>query len=276
MVFDEKRRLFEPSRTVRATPGGKSAVRLLCARTWSIWRRPATGRWTCQAPPESFAALSGRAGRRFVSCLSAGGPKGSGRVFERFGPVCVEMKHTIVNGRLLYPVRRGTILGLPLPDVVLPRSGQAHECVDELGTHASTCQSACRLPDLSFVTGGGSCLLRPVHDRALSPFARQRFRPVGSCDQATPVTSAARPLRISGPHRQPRSTSALPPVRSTGHRNTLAKSLCRGLEVQRFSGSLIELARDLVELGLGVGSEIDAARRSHETPATPRTAETCA
>ena len=73
------------------------------------------------------------AGRRFVSRLSAGGPKGSGRVFERFGPVCVEMKHTIVNGRLLYPVRRGTILGLPLPDVLLPRSGQAHECVDELG-----------------------------------------------------------------------------------------------------------------------------------------------
>jgi len=50
-------------------------------------------------------------------------------------------------------------------------------------------------------------------------------------------------------------------VRSTGHRNTLAKSLCRRLEVQRFSGSFVELARDLVEIGLGVGSEIDAARQ---------------
>ena len=50
-------------------------------------------------------------------------------------------------------------------------------------------------------------------------------------------------------------------VRSTGHRNTLAKSLCRRLEVQRFSGSLVELARDLVETGLGVGSEIDAVRQ---------------
>ena len=50
-------------------------------------------------------------------------------------------------------------------------------------------------------------------------------------------------------------------VRSTGHRNTLAKSLCRRLEVQRFSGSFVELARDLVEIGLGVRSEIDTARQ---------------
>ena len=41
-------------------------------------------------------------------------------------------------------------------------------------------------------------------------------------------------------------------VRSMGRRNTFAKSLCGALEVQRFPRTLVELAGDLVELGLGV------------------------
>jgi hypothetical protein len=45
-------------------------------------------------------------------------------------------------------------------------------------------------------------------------------------------------------------------VSSTGRRNTLAKSLCWRLEVQRFPRSLIELARHLVLLGLGVRREV--------------------
>ena len=45
---------------------------------------------------------------------------------------------------------------------------------------------------------------------------------------------------------------------STGRRNTLGKSLCWRLEVQRFPGPLVELACDLVQLGLGVRREIKA------------------
>jgi hypothetical protein len=45
---------------------------------------------------------------------------------------------------------------------------------------------------------------------------------------------------------------------STGRRNTLAKSLCWRLEVQRFPRPLIELARHLVQLGLGVRGEVKA------------------
>src|SRR6476619_1582194 len=47
-------------------------------------------------------------------------------------------------------------------------------------------------------------------------------------------------------------------VISTGRRNTLVKSLCWRLEVQRFPGPLVELACHLVQLGLGVRREIKA------------------
>src|SRR5215203_730894 len=47
-------------------------------------------------------------------------------------------------------------------------------------------------------------------------------------------------------------------VVSTDRRNTLAKSLCWRLEVQRFPGPLVELARHLVQLGLGVRRKIKA------------------
>jgi len=47
-------------------------------------------------------------------------------------------------------------------------------------------------------------------------------------------------------------------VVSTDRRNTLAKSLCWRLEVQRFPGPLVELVRHLVQLGLGVRREIKA------------------
>jgi hypothetical protein len=45
---------------------------------------------------------------------------------------------------------------------------------------------------------------------------------------------------------------------STGRRNTLDKSLCWRLEVQRFPRSLNELARHLVQLGLGVRREVNS------------------
>jgi len=47
-------------------------------------------------------------------------------------------------------------------------------------------------------------------------------------------------------------------VISTGRRNTLVKSLCWRLEVQRFPGPLIELARHLIQLSLEVRGEIKA------------------
>ena len=47
-------------------------------------------------------------------------------------------------------------------------------------------------------------------------------------------------------------------VISTGRRNTLVKSLCWRLEVQRFPGPLVELACHLVQLGLGVPRKIKA------------------
>ena len=47
-------------------------------------------------------------------------------------------------------------------------------------------------------------------------------------------------------------------VRSIGRRNTLTKSLCWRLEVQRFPRPLVELARHLVQFGLGVRREVEA------------------
>jgi len=57
-------------------------------------------------------------------------------------------------------------------------------------------------------------------------------------------------------HRPAIRRRLLYPASSTGRRNTLAKSLCWRLEVQRFPRSLIELARHLVQLGLGVRREV--------------------
>jgi hypothetical protein len=45
---------------------------------------------------------------------------------------------------------------------------------------------------------------------------------------------------------------------SIGRRNSVVKSLRRGLEVQRFPRSFVELPRHLVQLGLGEGREIKA------------------
>ena len=45
-------------------------------------------------------------------------------------------------------------------------------------------------------------------------------------------------------------------VVSTGQRNTVAKSLSRCLEVQRFSGPLVELTREPVELELGIRRQV--------------------
>ena len=46
---------------------------------------------------------------------------------------------------------------------------------------------------------------------------------------------------------------------STGRRNTLVESLRWRVEVQCFSGPLVELARHRIELGLRVGSEVGSS-----------------
>ena len=62
------------------------------------------------------------AGRRFRSVLTVAGPPGTGLVRERFGPFCFQIALRIEDGGLAYPVRQGTLLGLPLPRILLPRS----------------------------------------------------------------------------------------------------------------------------------------------------------
>ncbi|HVG47745.1 MAG TPA: DUF4166 domain-containing protein [Rubellimicrobium sp.] len=62
------------------------------------------------------------AGRRFRSVLSRAGPPGAGLVQERFGPFRFEIALRVDGQSLLYPVRRGSVLGLPLPRCLLPRS----------------------------------------------------------------------------------------------------------------------------------------------------------
>src|SRR3974390_603868 len=74
-----------------------------------------------------------------------------------------------------------------------------------------------------------------------------RVRAIVLRDQATPPQLAA-----------PSFQCLLLAVVSTGRRNTLAKSLCWRLEVQRFSGPLVEQASHPVQLGLGVRGEIKA------------------
>lgn len=57
--------------------------------------------------------------RSFRSRLSAAGPS---HVFERFGPFTFEIDLRAHDGELHFPVRRGWLLGLPLPRALLPVS----------------------------------------------------------------------------------------------------------------------------------------------------------
>ncbi len=58
------------------------------------------------------------AGRRFRSHLSAR----AGRIIERFGPFRFVLGLQVQNGALHFPVLSGSLFGLPLPRLLLPRS----------------------------------------------------------------------------------------------------------------------------------------------------------
>src|SRR5262245_53726734 len=92
--------------------------------------------------------------------------------------------------------------------------------------------------------------LGPDPRRALGPAATLAASTGRTRDRTRPMLHNVRKFL---PGRRPHVT-----VVSTGRRNTLAKSLCWRLEVQRFSGPLVELARHLVQLGLRVRGEIEA------------------
>jgi hypothetical protein len=87
------------------------------------------------------------AGQRFRSTLTLAGPPGSGLLHERFGPVRVEIALGSDGAGLRYPVRRGTVLGLPLPRLLLPRS----DSLESVDGHEVRFDVAVSLPGLGMV-----------------------------------------------------------------------------------------------------------------------------
>lgn len=72
------------------------------------------------------------AGREFRSRLTAARPDASGRVRERFGAIVLDIGLRHDQGRLCFPVTGGSLLGVPLPRFLLPRSDTS-EHVDAEG-----------------------------------------------------------------------------------------------------------------------------------------------
>jgi saccharopine dehydrogenase-like NADP-dependent oxidoreductase len=107
-------------------------------------------------------------GHRFRSQLSRAGPVGSGRLRERFGILSFEMELRIERGRLFYPVRRASALGLRLPRILLPSTDDAHEYVDEAGR--ARFDIAIRLPFLgALVRYSGWLVPRPAKSEVAAP-----------------------------------------------------------------------------------------------------------
>jgi hypothetical protein len=68
------------------------------------------------------------AGRRFHSVLT---PSDRAQHYrERFGPFTYEQELSVEDGVLHFPVRRGWLLGIPLPSLLLPRSCSREFAVD--------------------------------------------------------------------------------------------------------------------------------------------------
>jgi hypothetical protein len=68
------------------------------------------------------------AGRRLESVLTPS-PR-PGHVRERFGPATYELELPVKEGALHFPVRRGWLLGIPLPGFLLPGSCTREFAVD--------------------------------------------------------------------------------------------------------------------------------------------------
>lgn len=69
-------------------------------------------------------------GHAFRSVLSLAGPKGSGRVFERFGPFRFELDLTPTPDGVAFPVARGWFLGVPWPRWLMPTSLSGEHAAD--------------------------------------------------------------------------------------------------------------------------------------------------
>lgn len=90
-------------------------------------------RVTMQRQADSELWTRDFAGRTFRSRLSPGGAPGCCIVRERFGPVVLYIAlDTRRRGRIGYPVVAGSMLGIPLPRFLLPRS-DTFEHVDAEG-----------------------------------------------------------------------------------------------------------------------------------------------
>ena len=61
-------------------------------------------------------------GRTFASILYLRDTEQRGHISERFGVMAFDIDLRLVDGRLHFPVTRGSILGIPLPKVFLPIS----------------------------------------------------------------------------------------------------------------------------------------------------------
>jgi hypothetical protein len=78
--------------------------------------------------PEGEAWERSFAGRRLRSVLTPS-PRPA-HVRERLGPATYELELPVEGGALRFPVRRGWLLGIPLPGFLLPRSCTREFAVD--------------------------------------------------------------------------------------------------------------------------------------------------
>lgn len=141
--------------TATVTRGRSPLARLLCALIGfpeAGMQVPVSVAMRRQSEAEVWERVF--AGRRFRSVLTLAGPPGSGRIHERFGPVRVLIPLGANSAGLRYPVRGGSILGLPLPRSLLPRSDTLEGAWE--GVPASTCGSRCPGSARSCATGAGS------------------------------------------------------------------------------------------------------------------------
>jgi len=114
---------------------------------------------------------------------------------ERFGPFRFEIALRVEDGGLHYPVRRGTILGLPLPRALLPRSDTVESARDDRASF----DVAISLPGIGDIVRYRECL-RSVGE--------------GSADMAELSRAGPRPptLNRGGMHGQQQDSKPENPV----------------------------------------------------------------
>ncbi len=100
---------------------------------------------------------------RFVSELSAGAEPGT--IFERFGSLRFYLRLAVDAKGLCMSVVRGSVLGIPLPACILPRS-EAREFVDDQGRFCFDVDIS--LPAIGRIVHYQGCL-RPVPPTERSP-----------------------------------------------------------------------------------------------------------